>query len=127
MRPSPKNAAAGQEVSYVIPSQQEVDPRWLDEGIFPKVARMAGVCDEEWHDVRDGLPAWPEHQELLKDLIRTSSRCPDILLCFGEELLHEYEGGMEMRWSSFRTVQTKEIIRGKNEAVDPSASLTAES
>lgn len=32
-----------------------------------------------------------------------------------------------MRWSSFRTVQTKEIIRGKNEAVDPSASLTAES
>jgi len=106
----------------------KVDDKDLqDGGMLRQTALLAGVTVDEWRAVAHLLPSFPDHQSLLRHLLRQSACAPTILLCFGDQLLLQYEGVLEWSWSPLHNLRSGQRIRGKNEIVDPSASLSSES
>lgn len=97
-----------------------------DGGLFRQTALLAGVTDDEWRAVAHLIPSFPEHQSLLRHLLRQSARASTIMLCLGDQLLLQYEGVLEWSWTPLHNLRSGDRIRGKNEIVDPSANLSSE-
>lgn len=98
-----------------------------DCDVFESTALLAGVSEDEWRSLASKLPEWPERHALLRELLKLAGRSPTILFCYGDQVLLQYEGVISFKWSPLRVRNSTEPIRGKNEVVDPSARLSAES
>jgi hypothetical protein len=97
-----------------------------DGGIFQWTALLAGLSNEEWREAAALIPQWPARQSLLQHLLQVAGRSATILFCFGDQVLLQYEGVIEWKWSPLHTRVSGERIKGKNEVVDPSHSLSAD-
>jgi hypothetical protein len=98
---------------------------WEHCGTIGRVAHLIGMTIDEWRTLAPLVPSWPDWLSLLQRALRHAGKTQTQLYCFDDIVLQLYEGTIATRVSSLYTHTTKERINGKNEVVDPSATLSA--
>lgn len=106
-----------------------VSGEWGDLHMGPviqRIAKLAGMAMAEWQLIEPRLPSWPDNMRLLSHVLDQSACSPTVLLFLDDVVVLRHEGHISMTSQSMYTHATRQRIRGKNELVDPSASLNCE-
>lgn len=97
--------------------------RPYEGGYVHKICKMINIDDNEFARIAERIPPWPEGSDAIWHALQTCAKCDNLLLFFGDDMVLQYKGRFSTANSPLRDPGSREKIKGKNEIVDPSASL----
>lgn len=86
---------------------------------------MLGISDEEFLEIANKIPPWPEGMSLLRDVLRLSAKSKSLFFCLEDLVVLQYGSHISLSDSPLNNGRTGQRIQGKNEVIDPSANLDA--
>lgn len=95
------------------------------DGAFHRISKIVGISDDVFFEVADRIPMWPEGMSLLRQILQTTGKSQNLFFCLEDYVILQYGSYISISHSPLHNERVGQRIKGKNEIVDPCASLNA--